>query len=38
MESENKVEQKKKVLGLEQNIFFTGLTSFLTDTSVKCTA
>lgn len=35
MESENKVEQKKKVLGLEQNIFFTGLTSFLTDTSVK---
>ncbi len=25
----------KKYLGLEKNVFFTGLTSFLTDTSVK---
>lgn len=27
--------KEKKVMGLERNIFFTGLTSFLTDTSVK---
>lgn len=27
--------EEKKVLGLERNIFFTGLTSFFTDTSVK---
>jgi MFS family permease len=28
-------QKEKKVLGLERNIFFTGITSFLTDTSVK---
>jgi MFS family permease len=28
-------EKQKKVLGLEWNIFFTGLTSFLTDTTTK---
>ena len=27
--------KKKKILGLEKNIFFTGLTSFFTDTSTK---
>lgn len=27
--------KEKKVMGIEKNIFFTGLTSFLTDTSVK---
>ncbi len=26
---------KKKILGLEKNVFFTGLTSFFTDTSTK---
>lgn len=37
MNAEKKVSQieEKKVLGLEKNIFFTGLTSFFTDTSVK---
>jgi MFS family permease len=28
-------EKQKKVLGLEWNIFFTGITSFLTDTTTK---
>lgn len=28
-------KKSKKILGLERNIFFAGLTSFLTDTSVK---
>lgn len=28
-------EDTKKVLGLEENIFFTGLTSFFTDTAIK---
>ena len=28
-------EKDKKVLGLERNIFFTGITSFLTDTTTK---
>jgi MFS family permease len=28
-------EKEKKVLGLEWNIFFTGITSFLTDTTTK---
>jgi len=28
-------EQQKKVLGLEWNIFFAGITSFLTDTTTK---
>lgn len=28
-------KDENKILGLEKNIFFTGLTSFLTDTSVK---
>jgi MFS family permease len=28
-------QKEKRVLGLERNIFFTGITSFLTDTSVK---
>ena len=27
--------RKKKILGLERNVFFTGLTSFFTDTSTK---
>ena len=27
--------KKDKILGLEKNIFFTGLTSFFTDTSIK---
>lgn len=27
--------KKEKILGLEKNVFFTGLTSFFTDTSVK---
>ena len=30
-----KINEEKKILGLEKNIFFTGLTSFFTDTSVK---
>lgn len=29
------VEQPEKILGLERNIFFTGITSFLTDTTTK---
>ncbi|MCI1780133.1 MAG: MFS transporter [Bacteroidales bacterium] len=29
------MENKKKILGLERNVFFTGLTSFFTDTSTK---
>lgn len=33
MSIENKME--KKVLGLERNIFFTGITSFFTDTTTK---
>lgn len=33
MSAENK--QGKKVLGLERNIFFTGITSFFTDTTTK---
>ncbi|MGE5473020.1 MAG: MFS transporter [Ignavibacteriales bacterium] len=28
-------EKRKKILGMEPNVFFTGLTSFLTDTSTK---
>jgi len=28
-------KERKKILGLEWNIFFTGLTSFLTDTTTK---
>jgi len=28
-------DKKKKVLGLEWNVFFTGMTSFLTDTTTK---
>jgi hypothetical protein len=28
-------EKKDKILGLERNVFFTGLTSFFTDTSTK---
>jgi len=28
-------EEKQKVFGLERNVFFTGLTSFFTDTSTK---
>jgi hypothetical protein len=28
-------EKQKTVLGLEWNIFFTGITSFLTDTTTK---
>ncbi|HBN06184.1 MAG TPA: MFS transporter, partial [Bacteroidales bacterium] len=27
--------KRKKILGLERNVFFTGLTSFFTDTSSK---
>lgn len=29
------IKEEKKILGLERNIFFTGLTSFLTDTTTK---
>lgn len=29
------IEKEKKVLGIERNIFFTGITSFLTDTTTK---
>ena len=28
-------EKKEKIFGLERNVFFTGLTSFFTDTSTK---
>ena len=28
-------EKEKKILGLDRNIFFTGMTSFLTDTTSK---
>ncbi len=31
----NKMNEKKKIFGLEKNAFFTGLTSFFTDTSTK---
>jgi MFS family permease len=31
----NKMDEKKKIFGLEKNAFFTGLTSFFTDTSTK---
>ena len=31
----NKMNEKKKIFGLEKNAFFTGLTSFFTDTSAK---
>jgi Sugar phosphate permease len=34
-EPSTELKQEKKVLGLESNVFYTGLTSFLTDTSVK---
>ncbi|SHH86814.1 MFS transporter [Clostridium grantii] len=33
--SEKKVYPEKKILGIEKNIFFVGLTSFLTDTMTK---
>ena len=33
--AETKIKQEKKYLGFNRNILFTGLTSFLTDTSVK---
>jgi len=29
------IDKEKKVLGIERNIFFTGITSFLTDTTTK---
>lgn len=35
IETQTQSSLKKKVFGIEWNIFFTGLTSFLTDTSVK---
>lgn len=35
MQTETDIKEEKKILGLEKNIFFTGVTSFLTDTSVK---
>ncbi len=35
LENNEDLNKEKKVLGLNWNIFFTGLTSFLTDTSVK---
>jgi len=28
-------EKKEKIFGLERNVFFTGLTSFFTDTSTS---
>lgn len=31
----NKMNEKRKIFGLEKNAFFTGLTSFFTDTSTK---
>ncbi|MDD4436393.1 MAG: MFS transporter, partial [Bacteroidales bacterium] len=30
-----KTTEQKKILGLQRNVFFTGLTSFFTDTSTK---
>jgi MFS family permease len=35
MKKSNERRQKNNLLGFNRNIFFTGLTSFLTDTSVK---
>lgn len=35
MTKEKNTERDKKIFGYPRNIFFTGLTSFLTDTSVK---
>jgi MFS family permease len=32
---DNLKQRKEKILGLERNVFFTGLTSFFTDTSTK---
>src|SRR5665647_1043047 len=33
--SKEKMPEPKKILGIESNIFFIGLTSFLTDTTTK---
>jgi hypothetical protein len=33
--SKNETTGKKTILGIERNIFFVGLTSFLTDTTTK---
>jgi MFS family permease len=35
METKNGLKEEKRYLGFNRNILFTGLTSFLTDTSVK---
>lgn len=35
MKDQTDSNEDKKILGLERNIFFSGLTSFLTDTSTK---
>ena len=35
METNVKIEKKEKIFGLERNVFFTGITSFFTDTSTK---
>lgn len=35
METQDRENQTQRIMGLERNIFFTGLTSFLTDTSTK---
>lgn len=32
---QNAIMENKKILGLQRNVFFTGLTSFFTDTSTK---
>jgi len=35
MVTENALKKEKKFFGFSRNILFTGITSFLTDTSVK---